>query len=234
MGRDLFSLNDGKDISEYFSIDRKVDYCPLCNTSIKPIGIFAYNLGTTKSGLHEKIEVIYRCPVTECRELFIAYYTKSPIDVYQNTYHFIGCAPFNFKGKELDEHINNLSSKFVEIFNQAKRAEELRLSHICGMGYRKSLEFLIKDYLISKYPEKEENIKKMYLSNCINDFVDNDKVKFCAERAAWLGNDETHYIRLWEDKDINDLKILIQLTINYITDEITLELFKEGMKEKRK
>jgi hypothetical protein len=40
-----------------------------------------------------------------------------------------------------------------------------------------------------------------------------------AKRAAWLGNDETHYIRKWEDKDLDDLKKLIKLTVLWIEME---------------
>lgn len=35
-------------------------------------------------------------------------------------------------------------------------------------------------------------------------------------RAVWLGNDETHYVRKWEEKDVNDLKLLVRLTVNWI------------------
>ena len=37
-----------------------------------------------------------------------------------------------------------------------------------------------------------------------------------AKRAAWLGNDETHYLRKWEGKDLDELKRLIELTIRWI------------------
>jgi hypothetical protein len=43
-----------------------------------------------------------------------------------------------------------------------------------------------------------------------------------AERATWLGNDETHYIRKWEDKDLQDMKRLITLTTYWImSDQLT-------------
>lgn len=48
----------------------------------------------------------------------------------------------------------------------------------------------------------------------------NDNVKTTAERAAWIGNDETHYARRWEDKDLDDLKTLIELTVHWIEMEI--------------
>jgi hypothetical protein len=44
-----------------------------------------------------------------------------------------------------------------------------------------------------------------------------------AQRAVWLGNDETHYERRWEDKDIDDLKRLITLTVNWIHNDLLTE-----------
>jgi hypothetical protein len=46
-----------------------------------------------------------------------------------------------------------------------------------------------------------------------------------AARAAWLGNDETHYGRKWEGKDLTDLKKLISLTLNWIqAEELTQDV----------
>jgi len=94
------------------------------------------------------------------------------------------------------------------------------LDQITGVGYRKALEFLIKDYLISLNPDKEEKIKKKSLGNCIKDGVTDSHIKAVAERAVWLGNDETHYVRKWEDKDVSNLKDLIDLCIHWIEAEI--------------
>lgn len=97
---------------------------------------------------------------------------------------------------------------------------------ICGTGYRKSLEFLIKDYLISTLPEDQhEAIKNKFLNNCIRDNISNINIKTVASRAVWLGNDETHYTRKWEDKDINDLKSIIELTLHWIESEIRTQNF---------
>ena len=61
--------------------------------------------------------------------------------------------------------------------------------------------------------------------------MDNGNVKTCAKRAAWLGNDETHFVRKWEGKDIEDLKTLIQLTINWIQSDILTRDYEEKMPE---
>lgn len=73
------------------------------------------------------------------------------------------------------------------------------MSQICGVGYRKALEFLIKDYLISgeSGEERKEAIKNKFLGNCIQYDVVNEQIKIVAQRAVWLGNDETHYTRIW-------------------------------------
>ena len=57
------------------------------------------------------------------------------------------------------------------------------------------------------------------------------RIKDCAKRAAWLGNDETHYIRKWETQDLEDLKDLIELTVNWIRDEYLTKRIKEEMPE---
>ncbi|MGF6947536.1 hypothetical protein QF028_000029 [Neobacillus sp. B4I6] len=50
-----------------------------------------------------------------------------------------------------------------------------------------------------------------------------------AERAVWLGNDETHYVRKWDDKDLKDLKNLIDLTVYFISMTIKANKYKAEM-----
>jgi len=118
------------------------------------------------------------------------------------------------------DEVLEVSSEFVRIYKQAAEAEFMKLDSIAGVGYRKALEFLIKDYLISKSSDKKEVIETAYLSDCIRDYVDDPKVKIAAQKATWIGNDETHYVRKWQDKDIEDLKVLLKLTANWISSEI--------------
>jgi len=135
---------------------------------------------------------------------------------------------------ELSDDIEDVSSNFAKIFSQAEIAEQEELSEICGVGYRKALEFLIKDYVIRKNPNDEEKIKKQPLANVIKEYVTDDRIKTVAERATWLGNDETHYVRKWEDKDVKDLKALIHLTTLWIQMEIETDRIKKEMPEPKK
>lgn len=90
------------------------------------------------------------------------------------------------------------------------------------MGYRKALEFLIKDYLVMRFPGEKENIRAEFLGNSIKRF-DSKKLRVTASRAAWLGNDFTHYTRKYEDCEIGDLKKYIKAALHWIMVELTTD-----------
>ena len=101
---------------------------------------------------------------------------------------------------------------------------------ICGMGYRKALEFLIKDYIISRDSSLKALVEKKLLSACINDHISSEQIKDIAKRAAWLGNDESHYVRVWKNQDVNSLISLIKLTVHWIETEYLTEKIISDMK----
>ena len=68
---------------------------------------------------------------------------------------------------------------------------------------------------------------------CINDYVNDTRIKSVAKRAVWLGNDETHYIRKWEGKNLEDMKKLIDLTVHWIEMEKLTESFEDDMPDGR-
>jgi hypothetical protein len=134
---------------------------------------------------------------------------------------------------ESDATIPKISPDFVSVYREAEEAELRNPKLVCSPGYRKALEFLIKHYIIKSNPEKVEEIKKLNLGKCISDFVKNDKINKVASRAVWLGNDETHYLRKWEGKDLQDLKNLISLTVHWIDMEELTEATIKDMPEGR-
>jgi hypothetical protein len=105
------------------------------------------------------------------------------------------------------------------------------LDQLVGIGLRKALEFLIKDFAISEHKEKEDEIKKEWLGKCIELYIADEKVKQCAKRATWLGNDHAHYVKKWEGKDVTDLKLLVTLTVNWIHNHLVTKQFVGDMPE---
>lgn len=130
----------------------------------------------------------------------------------------------------IPDGIEEISPNFVKIYAQAVAAEKLGLDELDGIGYRKALEFLIKDYLCFKFPEKSESIKTKFLGSCIKEYVQDQNIKSCAERAIWLANDETHYERRWQERDRNDLSLLLQLTLHWISNELLTAKYIASMK----
>lgn len=118
-------------------------------------------------------------------------------------------------------NIESLSPSFVKIFNQSSIAEKRGLNEISGMGYRKALEFLVKDYAIFSNPNNLEKINPMSLSECINTYVDHPHIKALAKASAWIGNDETHYVRKHDDYGIEHLKAFIDAIVSIISAELS-------------
>lgn len=196
-------------------LDGEPNTCPFCKLKIVAIYRSAY--------LTSDDEAIgtYQCTNKSCQHPFLAYYhfesywSNGSMKKYDYSHSMQGV----FQNRLFSEIIDATSTKFSEIYNQANKAESLNLNELAGMGYRKAIEFLIKDYCILKEPEKEDIIKAKLLGKCINDHVSNENIKEIVKRAVWIGNDETHYVRRWENKDINDLKKMIDISIHWIEME---------------
>jgi hypothetical protein len=194
------------------AIDGHADTCPVCHNGIRPI-----YLGVDSINERKFVERLLRCPREECQRLFIAYYQYSD---FSDIYLFKLCLPVEPEEVEFSDVVREISPDYCSIYNDAHKAEQRGYSQVCGPGYRKALEFLVKDFLSrDKTPEQKDEIEKLPLVACVKKYVNDARLKAVAERAAWLGNDETHYVRKWEDKDLEDLKKFIQLTEYWIESE---------------
>jgi hypothetical protein len=222
-----------------------VPECPMCRHAIEPAvwgaGLYAEAPVANASGSHPvDVQVVLRCPRVSCRRLFIARYKcsdESPpngIGLSGRDWDLVDLSPRTHKPKGFPEEVQRVSRRFAEIHDQASAAEESGLDLICGVGYRKALEFLIKDFLKYRTTDeaKQANIEKAQLATCIA-YIDDSRLKTTASRAAWLGNDETHYVRKWEDKDLQDLKKLIDLTVYWVSAQILTSELESSMPDSR-
>ena len=201
------------------------DECPICHHSVYPKHIITQDLAERSLA-----QAIFRCTRVKCQEIFIATYQNTNKTVANRFLcNLIGIAPILPNESSFPDTIKEISPSFVEIYNQALAAESHNLNQLVGIGLRKALEFLIKDFAVNQHPEDEETIRASMLGKCINDYVSDINVKECAKRAAWLGNDETHYTRRWEDKDVKDLKLLVRLTVNWIDNILLTQKYIEEM-----
>ena len=201
------------------SFDPVPDVCPICHKSVLPKAGQAY-----VHSAKEWAQVVYQCTSDSCTQLFIGTYTYSHTSGYP-LYQLNGVEPVRAKNQEFPQSIKEVSPTFIEIHNQAVAAEGAGLAQLVGIGLRKAIEFLIKDFSAHQQPDQIDKIKSLMLAPCITEYITDQNVKDCAKRAAWLGNDETHYIRKWEDKDISDLKLLVRLTTNWIDNVLLTQKY---------
>lgn len=214
--------NEDNHSSKIFKFD-EVTTCPMCKHAIKPH--ILHGVYFNEKDEEVNLSIHYLCKA--CSTPFIAYYNDfwKENGYSQSIYHATSApitAPNYFEAEEFSQHILAISSDFIEIYNQALQAEHLNLHQIAGVGYRKALEFLIKDFLINKQPEKEDEIKNKLLGKCVK-MLDNSQLETVAQKATWLGNDQTHYVQKFTDRDISDLKRLVRLTVHWISMIIETE-----------
>lgn len=211
-----------------YDVDHHPDECPYCHHAIKP-GFLA-----SIFSVHDRvIDAAFKCPVHKCSRMFGAIFERAYLQGgrYSDQFYLRSTFPRSPEAPSIPDEVAKISPQFVEIFTQASKAEVFGLGEVAGVGYRKALEFLVKDYCVTKSPSKEDDVKKRPLAQVIENYVDNENVKQCAKRAVWLGNDETHYVRTWVDKDIKDLKLLIKLTVGWIEHAIITEMLIADMQK---
>ena len=191
--------------------------CPICKFALKPLELKKATYYDESGRLHAAI--LYLCK--HCYQVFMTSHicrrrqdTDPPGTIYIAELECL--APVKFEEQKFDESIALISPRFVKIYNQALAAESSSLDEIAGLGYRKALEFLIKDFCIHLHPDDTEKIQKCPLSRCISEYIDSPDIKTLATRAAWLGNDEAHYVRKFEDRDITDMKRFIKAAVYFI------------------
>ncbi|MDO4605240.1 MAG: DUF4145 domain-containing protein [Helcococcus sp.] len=184
--------------------------CVHCNETMTPQVI-----NQTETYNKNQVAFLVRC--SHCKEFFaISYIIKKKDGVNHSE-----LIPYSYNIKidyDLSDEIELFSPDTKEIYMQSKTAEAYNLSHIAGIGYRKSIEFLIKDFLINVKDQDKATISNLHLSQAI-DKIDNDNIKTLAKASTWIGNDETHYIKKHPDKDVNDLKKFLKALSQLLSSE---------------
>jgi hypothetical protein len=173
------------------------------------------------------VQVVFQCGFGKCQSYFVGYYGEIGDPDLMET------KPSFPKVADIPEAIKVLSPQFSSIFIEAEQPHQMGLSQIAGPGFRKAFEFLVKDYAKTLAPDDSKAIENEFSGAVVKKFITDPRIQSVAKRALWLGNDETHYLRTWEQKDIEDFKILIRLTINWVEIDRLSKHYEESMPELR-
>lgn len=195
----------------------EVGKCPCCGIATSPTFLEGFTI--PHADLPHTIYAYIALYCTSCHSIYTArYISNRGVSNLQLDSVF----PKVAKEISFSDNINELSPTFVSLYNQASVAEtNVEIYGLAGIGYRKSLEYLIKDYLIKMKHQDKDTIIKMDLGNCVNKL--DDRMKTISKASIWLGNDETHYFRKNPEYDIEDLKSFINAVINYIELDFAID-----------
>ncbi|MEO6960636.1 MAG: hypothetical protein ABIY90_01640 [Puia sp.] len=215
--------------------------CPFCHHDGDPI-LHASMSGKMVDGNGVgEILVAWRCPTHDCRHIVITRYVRNgpgiqavPRPIFAAEFAgFLNGDPQLPKWPNLINELKNgnpdtagdvEASLFNEIYRQSLVAESSGITQLAGIGYRRAFEFFVKDFAIFKSPGDLEKFKNMALVSVIKNYF-SPEYQPLMERAAWLGNDETHYERKHPEYDITDLKRII----NYIIDDLNAKNEREAL-----
>lgn len=227
---DNFTLSDLH--NEYGGLD-VVENCPHCNVSISPILISHHKFYDEAMNLPMHTLVL-QCNRNKCSRIYLAdiwlqaEFPSNDVVVIDHLILPKVNVVFN------DPKIAEISPEFISIYNESLKAESMGLLKICGCGYRKAIEFLVKDYIISSNKENEDfdinDIKKSTrVIKLIEKYFEDPILISVAKKLFWLGNDETHYERKWESKDIKDMKNLIEVFLYKIKMDLSIQKYNNEM-----
>src|SRR5215207_10177079 len=191
--------------------------CPLCHHHVDPRRLTAHS---TAPG-DELVDFGFQCPRADCRRVFVGRYRMGP----DRAYDLMSVAPVTVRREAFSDEIRTFSPSFVEVYDQAQEADARGLHQVAGIGLWKALELLVKEHAREEAPEREDDIRRMPLGECLRRFAGDPSVHACAARAAWLEDDEALYLRRWDEHDLNELRLLIRLTINWLENVLLARRF---------
>ncbi|WP_010494444.1 DUF4145 domain-containing protein [Ligilactobacillus acidipiscis] len=196
------------------------EYCPHCKNSVSPHIIYAVTSKPIQRDSFNSIAIFLQCPRSVCSKFYSLEYPcsvsqYSAIDKIKNSIKYTYSPHLE---NTLPENLKATFPDFIKIYEQSLEAESMGLDEIAGVGYRKSIEFLIKSYVIREHPDKKDQVESMFLGNVIkDDLTDIPRVQSLAQAAVWIGNDETHFTRIHDDKDIRDMKSFLEAAALFIS-----------------
>ncbi|MCT3283511.1 DUF4145 domain-containing protein [Lactiplantibacillus pentosus] len=220
-------IQDG-DICYNKALIKLPEFCPYCLCIQKPNMVLKNLIMDSTSGFDRESKdycvMLFQC--IECDRYFTQDYRilshSNPLETLSlPTLHRPSINYPDFFKK-----ISTVSPKFVEIYKQCIQAQNNELVELTGIGLRRAIEFLVKDYGIfmlnhSDTDLTKEKISKDSLYNAIQDVFKDDTFIFdLIDESRWIGNNKTHYTDTSEDDSINEMFNFIEAAANLIVAKL--------------
>lgn len=188
--------------------------CPHCSISCDPIIVAKTYCQEKKNDISSPAYVLLLMACTACHKQIAAVYK---VQNKQST--FLGMYPQKVT-KFYHEQLQQLSPRFMTMYNQALVAKDAELFDLAAIGYRSALEFLIKDYAINELNEDPKTVKKKRLNDIIVEYLKDVPMVNTADMVRFLGNDAVHYAPKYPQYDFQILDSNMQYFVNHMSAHI--------------
>ncbi len=198
------------------------DECPMCGYGIdmkRSVDSKSHDI-KEKNQAECRVACVHYCP--HCHKLFMTEHMMclQSNDYYREKSHAV--YPYSSPDIDIPEEISKVSAEFGHLYKQAYMAKNCGMQDLFGMALRKAFEYLIKDYALFLNPDKEDEIAKKLLVNCINDYVENDKIKSLCTSCRLIGNNETHWRNENSAEDVEFMEKVLLAVIRFIDQEMVV------------
>lgn len=189
--------------------------CPNCHHAILPIrnssAVFKYAKET-----HLQV-FSWKCP--QCFDNYVTFHTRRNLsDVNAR---FLGITP-PLRKRVFSEQLTSLSPRFIEIYHQAASSEAENNLTLAAIGYKFSLEILVKDFavIILNVPREEISDKSLY--QCIEDYLPRMTYIASTKLIQLKGSNFEHHYQKFEPEAFNEFKFYLNALIDLIAVELRL------------
>ena len=154
------------------------------------------------------------CKCTHCNKTFFFACYRNISETPDSPCSF--CFPENSFTPYKNDVLSQISKRFIQMYNQALNAEFNNSLDLAAIGYRSSLEILVKDFAISELGVSEDEASKKSLCDAIGTYLMQEDLVKTADVVRILGNDYTHFKRKYLDFDFNLLKYYMDIFMKQI------------------
>lgn len=209
-------------------VDLKVNsQCPICHIEsgyelLKFLPAKDENETTTRDWLG-----IYKC--RHCKHIFSVLYKDVTKEQNAYIFNFTGQREFSVVDSHYTPYLSQIPdlpeafnkpefAKFRQAYEDLCWAKDYQIEGLVGMAYRRALECLIKDFLISEgYKTEYNNIPKEHLANLLQ-AMPNEIIKDCGTIVNRISNDYVHYEDDNPEFDISTIKEFFDEVLEKIKD----------------
>lgn len=186
---------------------RKPSVCPHCgfgtDAPFAKKDVYSYN---------GHYLLVATCTCTSCGKhfFFVCEYDSGKENYDPIVYPNIDFTPYS------NEILEKISSRFIDMYNQALQSEFHKNLELAAIGYRSALEILVKDYAIKELGQNPEEVSSKKLCSAIGTYLNQEELVKTADVIRILGNDYTHYKRKYPQHDFELLKGYMEIFLKQI------------------